>query len=199
MQIVIERKQLSSSVYEAAFAPNDFDLFPRALRFGGETSVLLLTEPPTELAGQVAFAPATVVVLNRGSSSKTLLVVSPTGKSQKEETSGSQPGDQMFLAELPLDLRHLGEALLAGVRKRWPGSLDLTPSGRYVDTPDNFWTVKIQPRDKSLRLTVRGEPTKLGTFTELGLKRDRPGYSTFKVSRSEHIALALQALTRSRG
>ncbi|MEU2614132.1 hypothetical protein ABZ570_21485 [Micromonospora sp. NPDC007271] len=199
MRIIVECKRLASNVYEAAFAPRGLDVFPRALRSEGETSVLLLTEPPVEIGGQLAFAPAAVVVLNRGSSSRVVLVSSSSSRGQKEETAGMQAGDQKFLAELPPDLRHLGEPLLAGVRERWPGNLNATASGRFVETPDNFWTVKIQPRDKSLRLTVRGEPARLGAFAELGLKRDRPGYSTFKISRPEQVSLALQVLRRSRG
>lgn len=197
MRIIVEGRRLTRDVCEADIPPQDLDLFAEAPRSEGETSVLLLPQPPEELGGQLAFTPGSVVVLNRGSTPRAILVSSPSSETQKEETRMKRSGDQEFLAELPSSLRSLGSTLLAEVRKRWPGGLKSTPSGRFIETPDNFWTVKIQPRDKSLRLTVRGEPERLGGVAELGLRADRPGYSTFKVSQLDQIALALTVLTKA--
>ncbi|HEV7959650.1 MAG TPA: hypothetical protein VGP01_01370, partial [Rhizomicrobium sp.] len=44
--------------------------------------------------------------------------------------------------------------------------------------PDNFWTVKVQPRVGNLALTVRGGPEKFGK-SSLEIKPDQNGYSRF--------------------
>src|SRR5450759_3378223 len=68
--------------------------------------------------------------------------------------------------------------------------------GRFIESPGNLWTVKIQPRDGSLRLTIRGVPERLRPAARLGLKDDRPGYSTFKVRTGRDIPLAIAVLGR---
>lgn len=86
---------------------------------------------------------------------------STTSKGASEIQKGpvKRDGDQMFIQKLPEGLRMLGEAILGAVRKKHDGDLKYYTSGdRYVETPDNFWTVKIQPRAKSLVITVRGLP-----------------------------------------
>ena len=109
----------------------------------------------------------------------------------------SMSGDLEYLRRLPDSLEAIGRELLEQVRERWPGDLRPTDQGRYVNSPDNFWTVKIQPRDVSLRVTVRGEPDCLRASAELGLKADRPGYSTFKIKEGRDIPLAISVLGRA--
>ncbi|GAA2164778.1 hypothetical protein GCM10009845_21020 [Pedococcus bigeumensis] len=66
-----------------------------------------------------------------------------------------------------------------------------------METPDNFWTVKIQPRDASLRITLRGEASKFPPLPALDLKDDRNGYSTFKVRTMADVPTAISLLERS--
>lgn len=105
-------------------------------------------------------------------------------------------GDQAFLDDLPTDLQQLGTRLLAEVRTRWSGSLRTSQTGRYIETPDNFWTVKIQPRDVSLAITVRGEPGVFGS-SPLEIKPDRSAYSRFKISRLDEIPAAIEVIRRA--
>lgn len=111
---------------------------------------------------------------------------------------GFAEGDEEYLRQLPDALREVGSELLREVRKRWPGQLQGPLSGRFVESPDNFWAVRIQPRDKSLRMTVRGEAQQFAGTEALGLKDDRRGYSTFKLTRLEELDLALSVLARAR-
>jgi hypothetical protein len=106
--------------------------------------------------------------------------------------------DAEFLGALPPQLRDLGEQLLSEVRRRWPGNLHASPSKRFVEGPDNYWTVKIQPVDGSLRITVRGEPERLSADPRLGLKADQNSYSTFKIRSVDEIPLVLEVLRNAR-
>jgi hypothetical protein len=164
---------------------------------------VLLSRPPESQADQLSFEPSSGHLLNLGTTDKTIVVLSAQQPSLSV-AAGTTPapvtstvgGDDFFLASLPSSLVPLGEQLLAEVRRRWPGELQHHPtSKRFVESPDNFWTVKIQPRDRSLRITVRGEPSRLGAHGSLDIKRDQNGYSTFKVSRIDEVASVISLLS----
>lgn len=110
------------------------------------------------------------------------------------EYAVTEQSDSDFVAALPPSLLGLGEELLRRVRRTWPGHLSLE-GVRYVNRPDNFWTVKIQPRDGSLAITVRGNPEKFAE-TGLGILPDRPGSSRFKVRTVAEVDAAMDVLRR---
>jgi hypothetical protein len=198
MKLVLRCRELSSGVYEADVPPVDVSRLGKSRRVG-EASVLLLAGNPEFAAGDLTFAPASITVLNTGTTSRTVIILNGAdSESKRNAMTATSSGDAEFLGNLPSSLRDIGGDLLAGVRKRWDGSLALSASGKFVETPDNFWTVKIQPRDVSLRLTVRGEPSRVGGVTELGVKPDMNGYSTFKIRSCDEVPIALAVLFRAR-
>ena len=72
-------------------------------------------------------------------------------------------GDIKYKSELQIKLNpyvtSLGEKLLSGVREWYDGDLKYyEKSKRYVETPNNFWTVDIQPQNQCLKVTVFGIP-----------------------------------------
>ena len=95
--------------------------------------------------------------------------------------------------------RSLGEALLGGVRRDFPGGTlhYYSGSNRFIEFPDNFWTIKVQPRDRSLSVTVRERPEFWGEIPGLDLKRDRGSYSRFKVSHAGQLESALSVIRRA--
>lgn len=102
------------------------------------------------------------------------------------------------LNELEPDLRDLGLSLLKKARQLSPGdNFQRTSTGRYVNRPDNFWTVKIQPRDRSFRMTVRGRHHRF-QGTVLRIKADQNGYSTFKLASETELEAALRVLTTAK-
>jgi len=108
-------------------------------------------------------------------------------------------GDTAFLSALPLHLAKLGRAILEQVRSKYAGELVFYPtSGRYVDTPDNFWTVKPQPRDVSFRITVRGNPDSFSGSSSLQIVSDQTGYSSFKINDLSQLTLFSQVLDQVR-
>ncbi len=108
-------------------------------------------------------------------------------------------GDKLFLSELPADLRPLGEMLLSAVRKEFPGELNYEPrAAKFDETPEIFWTVKIQPQEKTLRITVRGTPETFTPVAGLNLQIDKFGYSFFILSHVEQVAGALNLIRQGR-
>jgi hypothetical protein len=104
-------------------------------------------------------------------------------------------GDKLFLSELPPDLREIGEALLSSIRSEFKGELRYEPrSAKFDETPEIFWTIKIQPQEKSLRLTVRGVPDTFPSIDDIDLKLDKFGYSAFVVTHKGQVAGAVSAI-----
>ncbi len=108
------------------------------------------------------------------------------------------PGDKLFLIELPPDIRSFGEVLLSKIRRDFKGELHYEPrTGKFDETPDIFWTVKIQPRSRSLKITVRGTPDIFKTPSGINLLRDKFGYSVFEISKKEQIAGAVSLIKQA--
>ncbi len=69
------------------------------------------------------------------------------------------PATNCFSANCRSRARDLGETLLSEVRNLFPGELRYEPrSAKFDETPEIFWTIKILPQEKALRITVRGTP-----------------------------------------
>jgi hypothetical protein len=99
-------------------------------------------------------------------------------------------GDAAFVADLDYlgtDMVRVGTALLARIRAVYPGRL--TPAGAarlYVETPDNFWSVEVQPRRGAIKLVVRAG---------LPYESERPpSYWAMKVCGDGDIETALRFL-----
>jgi hypothetical protein len=183
-----EAEQLAPGIWRASINPSDMAMFGSAPSRAGLRTVVLLTDVPqfSPARRQLAFDPRAVRPLNLGTGPE-VLMVSAIGEKQASPTrqvdARGEGGDGEFLKALPRELLSVGRALIDSVRQQFRGELIFVEnSGRYVESPDNFWTVKIQPRDKSLRITVRGRPQQLPVSHALSVADDRPGYSTFKVS-----------------
>lgn len=122
------------------------------------------------------------------------------GKGPELELSHAlSTGDKLFLSELPAEMRSLGELLLSGVRKEFPGELSYEPrAAKFDETPEIFWTAKIQPKEMNLRITVRGTPESFRSAAGLELKLDKFGYSFFVLSQHEQVASALSLIRQAR-
>jgi hypothetical protein len=98
------------------------------------------------------------------------------------------------LHELPTGLREVGAELLRRVRETYGGYFQRTSAGRYVNRNDNFWTIKVQPRDVSYSITVRGYPHEYQAVTGVSVKEDRRGYSRFKIGNPAQLDAAWAVL-----
>jgi len=197
---------LDEGVWKARLSPAEVRLLdPRAVSAGAITVLLLSDEPRFDLEKkQLSFDPSKAKLLNVGTTDTTILVGGLPANTQPNLSKCAVPvalgsGDSRFLSSLPPHLSELGTKLLQSVRSKFSGDLTFyEASGKYVEAPDNFWTIRPQPRDKSFRITVRGRPESFKTPATLELKPDMPGYSSFKVARIGQVEEFLRVLDQIR-
>ncbi|MCW5629517.1 MAG: hypothetical protein KIT47_11690 [Rhodoferax sp.] len=192
-------KLLGERVWRAPLSPSEVRLLGLSAPSTSDRTVLLLDGQPRYDAesGRLAFDPSAAKLLCAGTSSDAILLggaeATPpsTPRGQQQNRPAPRPsGDAAFLSALPANLAELGRAVLEAVRSRYAGELRFyQKSGRYIDTPDNFWTIKPQPRDVSFRITVRGTPDSFSGVGGLQVGADQTGYSSFKIERLDQIAL----------
>ena len=107
-------------------------------------------------------------------------------------------GDKLFLSELTVEVRELGEKLLSEIRSLFPGELNYEPrSAKFDETPEIFWTIKILPKEKALRITVRGAPDDFDQISGIDLQIDKFGYSAFLITRISQIPDAVSVLKQA--
>lgn len=192
-------KVLGERVWSAPLSPAEVRLLGLSAPTSSDRTVLLLEGDSRfeATSGRLAFDPSAAKLLCAGTSNFAIVLGSnnagsvPTQSPAKSAKAGVRSnGDAAFLSSLPTKLEELGLKLLEAVRGRYAGELRFYPkSGRYVDTPDNFWTIKPQPRDVSFRITVRGTPDSFIGIGSLQVVADQTGYSSFKVERMDQVPL----------
>ena len=184
-------KSLEAGLWKARLAPADLQFLGAADSRVGPLSVLLISEDAIfdRTSRTLSFNPGAARLLNLGTGEEAVIVQSrpglqaPSVRSTTPTAGRVTPGDSRFVSSLSTELREFGTALLQAVRAEFPGELKFFErSGKFVETPDNFWTVRIQARDASFRITVRGRPESFTRPRSLTLKPDMTGYSSFKVS-----------------
>jgi len=204
MQIVLsDSREASKGLWLTQIPPHQLGMFgtPNASR--GKTSVLLVTQPEFDDDNErLTLDPERVLLLNVGSSSRTLVIDADGG----EISAGALridhqgPGDREYreLVDIHLkgEAREAAHALLAHVRKGSPGDLKRGGRNNFSNTPDNFWYVIVQPRSQSLSITVRGEPEKFEPTT-LAVVADRPGYTRFQLRSLDELEEAQRLIAAS--
>ena len=217
LRMIVDGKLVGESVFEAHMDPGDVRRIAVDRPPVGWISLVALNRYVVPLNGRLEFEMSGARVLQIGESQKAFFILEnspgtpargdsdPQGANETQagvkasiSDIGGSAGDRRFISALPEALRTTGEKLVREVRRVYPGSLVYhEESQKYVESPDNFWTVKIQPRARDLAITVRGNPADFEMSHGLDLKPDRPGYSRFKVSRPEHVETALRILAQA--
>jgi hypothetical protein len=202
-RITIENVSLvGSGVWRTSLEPSATRLFGPGASAHGALNVLLVSNAAqfNLTAKTLSFRDDEVCVLNIGASRDAIIVQdsssSPAGSDQSSAAKFTSPGgDKHFLNSLPPHLAGLGASLLREIRTHFVGDLVFHErSGKFVESPDNFWTVRIQPRDQSFRITVRGRPNSFSDTPSLELKDDMAGYSTFKIRDQKQVSDAIQII-----
>ena len=168
----------------------------RLINIGSTNKIFLLSDSPSKQKAFVATAPKPKqkpVKAGRISEKKP-----PVKNTQYKPSQIVPPGDKLFLIELPPDIRSFGEVLLSAVRRHFKGELHYEPrTGKFDETPDIFWTVKIQPHSRSLKITVRGAPDIFKVPPKINLFRDKFGYSAFEISNKSQIDGAVSLIKQA--
>ena len=193
-------------IWRASIKPSLMRMLGPSANSTGGLNVLLVSETPTyDPPGKTLSFPAdSARVLNIGSSAAAVVLYDaeelPMDSADpvvldRAVTSQHRGSDERFLSTVPASMRSLANSFIAAVRVQVVGELVLRePSGRFVETPNNFWTVKVQPRVQNFRITLRGKPGSFSPPSTFHLKDDRPGYSNFVLSDAQQIADAVQAI-----
>jgi hypothetical protein len=199
--------QLAPGIWEFQMPPHQVRFFGDCRRTEGARSILLLSGARYSSATQSLFFDAEhAVPLNVGTSSSALAVSADASADAKLRTQvipqdGSYgPGDREFLslaATLPPEGYEAAQKLLHTIRSKFPGDLHRGLQRNFSNMPDNFWYVIVQPRIGGLSVTVRGEPDRFGE-SPLKLKRDRPGYSRFKIVKVQDVPEAIKIIFASK-
>ena len=171
------------------------------INIGSTNKIFLLSDSPSEQKAFVTTAPKPEkkpVKARRISDKKPSVKKQPVKDTKYEPSQVVPPGDKLFLIELPSDIRSFGEVLLSSVRRDFKGELHYEPrTGKFDETPDIFWTVKIKPHNRSLKLTIRGMPDTFKIPSAINLLRDKFGYSAFEITKKEQIAGAVSLIKQA--
>ena len=214
MKITLDNvQQVEPGIWRAALQPIEVTSFGHVpSRCGAKSVVLIVGNASFDRSNEtLSFEHSDARPLNVGEMQEAIVLSASDGNKQpkvivrpdvpiSQNVARLSTGDDRFVQELPRVLRELGETLLREVRKHFRGSLRYYErSGKYVESPDNFWTVRIQPRDQSLRITLRGRPESF-RVSKLELKPDMGSYSAFKLSSvsgiPEAVSLIRQAIEK---
>lgn len=97
--------------------------------------------------------------------------------------------------EIGSDMVRIARALMARIRATYDGALSQTDNPRkFVETPDNFWGVEIQPRKAAIKLIVRASEERMKA-SGLPYQSERPpAYWAMRVCGDRDVESALRFL-----
>lgn len=210
MRVTIEKVVPGAKgVWTSSIEPQRLLKLGNPIRQWGRLSIVMVSQPSFENQNQsLQFDLDSAVLLNLGNTTEAILVDSRESEPVVAK-SVLQPnalthssGDLRFIKELGSltePLRKMGEQLLGEIRKEFPGELVFhEKSGKFVESPDNFWVVRIQPRAQSLRIIIYGGPRKHSTKSTIELKDDMTGYSNFVINSQGQLREAIDVIREAK-
>lgn len=198
-------KKYSDNLYLCNLNQNDIRIFGTPRNNAGGQSVLFVKNLELDCTKSLlSFSPSDCTILNLGSQQETYIIkvsnsmnVAPNlEKTSYYKTSG----DEQFLREVKQDIPHLystTESLIREIRTITSGYFEKSSTGTYVHKDDNFIAFKIQARDKSFKVSVRGEPDRFRNIP-LDIKTDMNGYSRFKLNSPSQVSAVIQVIKKAK-
>ncbi len=146
-------------------------------------------------------ATAAAAPLTRASAAQTPAAAAPSPAPTPEQAStdsASANDDAAFVAacaELSPEMERVARALIARIRATYTGALKRQTNPRqFVETPDNFWSVEVQPRCRTIKLVVRTDEYAL-LRAGLPYQSERPpSYFAMKICNDGDCETALRFL-----
>jgi hypothetical protein len=209
MRVTLEQvSQGAVGVWTSVINPQNLLRLGNPIRQGGKVNIVLVSKPSFDNKNNsLQFDLDSTILLNLGNTSEAILVDSRENALQQPHgliatTKKQSDGDVHFLAELkqlPDSQKKVGETILSEIRKEYPGELIFhEKSGKFVESPDNFWVVRVQPRAKSLRIVVYGSPQEHGSHNSIELKDDMAGYSSFVIDSQDQVREAVTVISNAK-
>jgi hypothetical protein len=213
LQIAIgDAKSIGPGLWSAKVSPLDVKRLGNSQLAVGSRSIVGVWKPAYELATRrLLIEPAQATVFNVGDTDEVFVIDlgapeghadrKVVGKLDQESALNLGNDDLSFLAacrreKLPEHLIVAAEQILKTVRSRYQGQMKEGKARKWVNYPDNFLALVIQPRDESFAIHVWGEPQRFQPG-KLEIKRDRASYSRFKLESSGQLADALRVIMES--
>lgn len=175
------------------------ELIPEA-----STSVVLVDEAEYDETGQaliVRGAPLCPITIGV---SDTAIVIARRSISVTDAESATQSprgnGDNAFLSEaerLPTWAKEAATQILGAIREIDNGQLERGERNKFINRPNNFWTITAQPQAKGLAITIYGRPH-LFKSDRIRILDDRPGHSRFVIRHQNEVIEAIRLIKESR-
>jgi hypothetical protein len=215
MKVTVDKVTLGTEgVWTVQIDPQRLLRLAKPHHQGGHTSILMISQPYfDEQNHSLQFDLDSAILLNLGNTNKAIFIDSAESEDMQEfeqiqfvqqvDTKKLTAGDRQFFEELkklPEAQQKLGKQLLTLIRQELPGELKFhQKSGKFVESPDNFWVVRVQPRAKSLRIIVYGNPNKYyGLQNTIVLKPDMAGYSNFVIDKENQLSDAINIIRKAK-
>jgi len=206
MRVTIDKVSLGArGVWTSQIDPQRLLRLANPIRQGGRINIIMVSRPSfNDKNHSLQFDLDSALLLNLGNTSEAVLIDSKEGgalqssPNEQPNIQNQSSGDRRFFQELkrlPESQRKVGEQLLTAIRQEFPGELKFhQKSGKFVESPDNFWVVRVQPRAKSLRIIVYGEPDDHGSKNTIELKPDMASYSNFLIAGNHQLLEAVNVI-----
>jgi hypothetical protein len=200
-------EKVSEGVWKARLLPSEVQKLGDAHSTIGKRSVVGVIAPSYEAPSRrLLIEPAKTTVFNIGNSDDTILMDLGLVEAQKNEPRAQlerpwNNGDMQFLAtcrreKLSEHLVNAAKKILTRLREKYDGQMKEGKARKWVNYPDNFLALVIQPRDNSFAIHVWGRPNKFSA-SSLEIKPDRSRYSRFKLAKPSQIDDALRVILES--
>ena len=215
MSITIEEvSKIYEGIWKSNINPVELQTIGLCTKFYGDYNIILINKPYVYDKDKhyLNFSLTSMNILNIGNSNETIIIDAEINNSFKKKILDDTKkvnmetvfykGDKLFLqtldsfVKLPPDIKYIGKSILIEVRKFYKGELKYYEnSKKYIEFPDNFWTIKIQQVDRSLRITARGDANFLrDKVNSIEINADIHGFLSFKISEKSQINDALKII-----
>ncbi len=208
MRVIVENVSTGAEgIWNARIDPQRLLRLSNPLSQRGRLSVVMVTRPLwDENQGSLQFDLDSAQLLNLGNTFEAIIIDSrekELSEGLPDQLTKIQPtGDRHFIEQLKRlgsVQREIGEQLLATIRKDFPGELVFhEKSKKFVESPDNFWVVLIQPRVQSIRIIVYGRPEEHSKYNYITLKSDMHGYSSFVIKDQQQLYDAVSIIRNAK-
>jgi hypothetical protein len=172
MMVIGNASALGGGIWATRLTPAEVRRLGAGTTASGRRSVIGIHDPIVQNdRGQVTFEPGTAIIFNAGTSDEAILidlgcstVTAPPIVSTSNAHGSSQKmnvGDTEFLSEVQRLLgpqsAEVAREFLIKIRENRPG--DLQKGKKWINYPDNFLAIVIQPRKKKMIIYLRGKPS----------------------------------------
>jgi len=206
MKTIVEipvEKTVDDSVVKIKFEENEMkDLAKIAPCNGHEDGDSIMYIDESELIkDKLQFDPYRAKIINYGNTNYAYVHLKKK-HSQADIRTVFSGDDEKFLNDLKSipEIEPLGRKLLEHAR-------NLSPNGRlyyyekakiYLEKPARYWSVKLQTRDRSLAINLKGLPDIFKDTGKIELTKAWRSYSRFKLSNQKQLEDAIKSMTQAK-